>query len=161
MTDIAGQPQQHERRLAVQALRTGSRDRLAPRIHHVLNVFGVALEPAHQIVVVLMIGAVERPIGFQHQHGQAGGCGLLELFTDMQHRPLRRGIVRDHRARELLGNIFHMWHKRIRRHRDYRPEHDDRHRENTHHPGNEGPLHAVLALLTHADFTLHITFASA
>ena len=95
LADVARQPQQHVGRLAVDALRAGRGDRLAPQIHHVLHVLGVVLQPLHQVVVVLVVLVVERMVGFQHDHGQAGGVGLLELVADVQHRELRRRVRRN------------------------------------------------------------------
>ena len=42
-----------------------------------------------------MVLVVERMVGFQHDHRQAGGVGLLELVTDVQQRELRRRVRRD------------------------------------------------------------------
>ena len=137
LADIAGQTQQHVGGLAIEALRAGRGDRLAPQIHDVLHVLCVVLQPVHQVVVVLVVLVVQRSVGFQHDHGQAGGIGLVELLADVQHRPLRRRVGRDHRPREFCCDLLYLRHEGVRRHGEKGPEDDDRYREGADRSGDE------------------------
>lgn len=88
LTDVAGETQEHIGALAIHALRPRGGEQFAPQNHHVLHVPGVALKAAHQIVVVPVVLATQRPVGLEHHHGQVGRIGFVELFTDVQQRPL-------------------------------------------------------------------------
>src|ERR1700722_714145 len=162
LADIARETQQHVRGLAVDALRPGRGDRLPPQIHDVLHMLGVLLEAAHQIVVIPMVPVVQRSVGFEHDHGQAGGIGLVELLTDVQQRPLRRRVVRDLRPREFFCDSLYLRHEGVRRDRQKPPKDDDRYRQDTNRPGDERPFRPTLvrAMLAHADFTMQKTCAS-
>ncbi len=162
LADIAGKAQQHVGGLAVDALRPGRGDRLSPEIHDVLHVLGVLLQPQHQIVVVLVIPVVQRPVAFQHDHGQAGGRRFLELFTDLQQRCLRRRVGRHHRPREFCGDVLDLRHEGVRRYGEKGPEDDDRDGEDADRSRDERSVRPMLThpMFAHADFTLHVTSAS-
>ena len=157
LADIACKTQKYVRGLAVDALRSGAGDRLPPQIHDVLHVLCVLLQPLHQIVVVLVVSVVQRSVGFQHDHGQARGRGLVELLTDLQHRSLRRRVGRDHRPREFCCDVLDLRHKGVGRYGKKRPKHDDRYSEDAYRSRDERTVRPMLA---HADFTLQVTSAS-
>ena len=88
--------------------------------------------------------------------------GFLELFADVQQRPLRRRIVRDHRAGEFFCDVLHLGRERSHRDRGKTPEEDEWYRESAHHPGKERAFDPgfIQPVFAHADFTLHSTSAS-
>ena len=119
---------------------------------------GVLLQPAHQIVVIPMVHIAQRPVGFQHEHGQVRRIGLVELLTDAQQGPLRRRVVRDHRPRQFFCDPLHLRHEGVRRDGEKGPEGDDRNRQDADQSGDEGSFRPMR--LAHADFTLQMTCAS-
>ena len=109
LADVAGQTQQHICALAIHALRPGRSERLTPEVHHVLHVLFVALEALHQIVVVRVVLVSQWPVGLEDHHGQVRGIGFLELRADVQQRPLRRRVMRDHRSGAALVRRLPPW----------------------------------------------------
>src|ERR1700733_389798 len=120
------------------------------------------LEALHQVVVVSVVLVAQLPVRLEDHHGQVRRVGFLKLRADVQQRPLRRGVVRNHRSGEFFCDVLHLGREGSHRDREEAPEEDDRYRESTHHLGDEWAfdLRFVQAVLAHADFTLHSTSAS-
>ena len=76
---IAAQVHLHVGGLAVGALRTRRRQRVAPEVRDVLDVRGVGLELVDELVVVAVRLVAERLVALQHDHRGAVGVELLEV----------------------------------------------------------------------------------
>ncbi len=80
--------------LAVGALGTGRGDQVAPVVLHVLNVFGVGLQCADQLVVIVMGFGAEWLVTLQHDHRDRVGVELIETLADLLHRHECRCVLR-------------------------------------------------------------------
>ena len=94
--------------LAVGALRSRGRQRIAPEVLDVFDVLRVGLELVDQAVVILVRGVAERLVAFQHDHRRAVGVELLEGLADALHRLQRRRVVGGQRHRMRLADLLQL-----------------------------------------------------
>ena len=137
--------------LVVGALRPGSRQRIAPEVLDVLDVFLVGFELVDEAVVVLVGFVAERLVALQHDHRRAVGVELLEVLADALHRLHRRRVGGRQRHRMRLADHFQLRRDDVYQHRQRQPAQQDRHREEPDEPRD----HRVRAdmRVAHADFT--------
>ena len=146
----------HVRGLGVGALRTCRGDQVAPEIVHMLDVLGVGLQLADEIVVVAACLDAERLIALEHDHRHAVGVELLEVRTQLLHRDHRRRFLRRQRHRMLLANYLQLRHNGVRDNHDGQPAEDDRDRQQPDHTSDQRPR----CMSAHADFSKQNACAS-
>ena len=117
---FAGQVDHHVGGLAVGALRTGRGQRVAPEVLDVLDVLGILLQLADDLVVVVVRVGAERLLALDDDHDVLLESNSLKLAPISFIACHRRRVLGSHRSRmefaddlELRGD--HVHHARRRR----------------------------------------------
>ena len=110
LAHVAGEIHLHVCGFAVGALRAGRRQRIAPEVLNVLDVFGVGFEFVDELVVEPVRLGAERLVALEEDHHRTVGLVLLEDFADALHRDHRRRFGRAHRHRPHLADHFELRH---------------------------------------------------
>jgi len=104
LTLVAAQVDLHQSGLAVLALRTTRRQRVAPEVLNVLDVGGVGVELLDQDVVVVVGVLAELLVALEDDHRGTVGVELLKLLPDVAHRHDRGRIRGVHRHGPLFAD---------------------------------------------------------
>jgi hypothetical protein len=112
--------------LAVVALRARRGQRVAPEVLDVLDVLGIGLELLDHLVVEGVGRATQRLLALQHDHRRTVRVELFEGLTDPLHGDHRRRLVRRHRDRTHLADLFELRNGDVQHRDDCDPDEDDR-----------------------------------
>ncbi|SKU18193.1 Uncharacterised protein [Mycobacteroides abscessus subsp. abscessus] len=110
---ISGDIDLHVGGLTVLALRAPCRDRIAPVIGNMLNVFVVVIQALHQRVIELMCLRAKGFFAFKYHHRRAVRVEFVEHLADMPHRQCRRCVGRVQRGRSFLADHFQLGDGRV------------------------------------------------
>jgi hypothetical protein len=95
----------HVGALAVHALGARRRQRVTPEILHVLNMGGVGIEFADDLVLEDVCAVAKFVLALQNHHRRGVRIKLLEHLADPHHRLERRGICRAYWHRVLIRDL--------------------------------------------------------
>ena len=129
--------------LAVRTLRSHPRQRIAPEVLNVLDVFGVGFELVDHAVVEAVGILAEGLFALQDDHRRVVGIELCEDLADALHGDHRRRVFGGHRHRLHLTNGLKLRHRDTEHHDETNPATDDRDRQPTDPPGYAGPADLV------------------
>ena len=141
----SGQEQLNVGGLAVAALRSRRRQRVAPEVLDVLDVLLVLLQLVDQRVVERVGVGAERLVAFQDDHRRTVGVELVEHLADVFERLIRRRFGGAEADVVQPADLFQLRHKDIRHGGQGQPEQQDGHREPVNGVRDGGTTIAVVA----------------
>ena len=131
--------------LSVIALGAGRRQRVAPEVLDVLNVFGIGPHPLDQIVAEAMRRVTEWLLTLQHDGDQAVGVVLAEHLSYPLGSDRRRRIGVGLRHVVNPAHLLQLRDQSVRGGRQRQPEDGDRNAQFPDQPGDPGRAVGVLA----------------